>query len=160
MCWPFRFLALALAPKPMPPTPNSGAKRGKGGVLHLRDIRCLQGVSEPALLVRRDAIVVSLDPIKAIITCETAFLVVQEGNPLTHSPMPHHVLSLFEPINQPQISRTSTPTTQNPAPGMDSVLEPLLARLREGNRWAFSKASKSCPNPQSSLPGCLMLPQV
>ena len=75
---------------------GGGHRRGKGGLLHLRDIRCLQGVSEPAILVRRDAIVVSLEPVKAIITCECCFVVLPDG--------------------------------------ADSVLEPLLGRLREGNK--------------------------
>lgn len=50
-----------------------------GVALQLRDIRCLQGVSEPALLVRRGAIVVSLDPIKAIVTCDRCFVVLPYG---------------------------------------------------------------------------------
>ena len=63
---------------------ETGAKRrgqqsDLGVALQLRDIRCLQGVSEPALLVRRGAIIVSLEPVKAIVTCESAYVVIPDG---------------------------------------------------------------------------------
>jgi hypothetical protein len=81
-----RFDLLEECRKSVPPSnaDKNGAKRraqqsNLGVALQLRDIRCLQGVSEPALLVRRGAIIVSLEPVKAIVTCDSAYVVIPDG---------------------------------------------------------------------------------
>jgi hypothetical protein len=42
--------------------------------LQLRDIRCVQSISEPVLFVRKGAIVIAMGPYRAVITKSTAFL--------------------------------------------------------------------------------------
>ena len=51
----------------------------RGAMLQLRDIRALQDVQRPSLMVRAGAIVVSIEPLKAIITHDRSFVVVPEG---------------------------------------------------------------------------------
>ena len=40
---------------------------------------CSKGVSEPALLVRRGCLIVSIDPINAVITATAAFVLPPDG---------------------------------------------------------------------------------
>ena len=51
----------------------------RGAMLQLRDIRALQDVHRPSLMVRVGAIVVSIDPLNAIITHDRAFVMVPDG---------------------------------------------------------------------------------
>ena len=96
-----------------------------GVTLQLRDIRFLQGVSEPALLVRRGAIVVSLDPINAIITHSAGYLLIPDGaDHVRGTP------SLPSLCPVPQRGPPSPPRAY--AECLSQVLEPLLATLREG----------------------------
>ena len=56
------------------------AKEGKAAeMLNFRDMRCLQGITEPVMHVRKGAIVVSMDPIRAVITSSTIFVVLKDG---------------------------------------------------------------------------------
>jgi hypothetical protein len=51
----------------------------RGAVLQLRDIRALQDAHRPSLMVRLGAIVVTIDPLSAIITHDRAFVMVPDG---------------------------------------------------------------------------------
>ena len=51
----------------------------RGAMLQLRDIRALQVAHRPSLMVRIGAIVVSIDPLNAIITHDRAFVMVPDG---------------------------------------------------------------------------------
>jgi hypothetical protein len=88
--------AAAGAPKPQPGSNTGLAKGNKAGQqpgsnsggglfkrvptgalglpLQLRDIRCVQSISEPVLFVRKGAIVIAMGPYRAVITKSTAFL--------------------------------------------------------------------------------------
>ena len=56
-------------------------------MLHFRDMRCLQGITEPVMHVRKGAIVVSTDPIRAVITSNTIFVVLQDGQDAELQPL-------------------------------------------------------------------------
>lgn len=60
---------------------EGGDKLLMGSSLQLRDLRILQGVRGPAVFVRRGAMVVSLEPLHAVITREKGFVVVPEEDP-------------------------------------------------------------------------------
>jgi hypothetical protein len=51
----------------------------RGAVLQLRDIRALQDAHRPSLMVRLGAIIVTIDPLSAIITHDRAFVMVPDG---------------------------------------------------------------------------------
>jgi hypothetical protein len=51
----------------------------KAALLQFRDLRCLQGITEPVIHIRKGAIVVSLDPIRAVITSSNMYVVLHEG---------------------------------------------------------------------------------
>ena len=53
--------------------------RESKAMLHYRDLRCLQGITKPVMHIRKGCIVVSLDPIRAVITSSNMYLVLHEG---------------------------------------------------------------------------------
>jgi len=63
----------------------------RGATLQLRDLRALQDVQRPSLMVRTGAILVSIEPLKAIITRDRAFVVVPEGADDLLEPLLRHV---------------------------------------------------------------------
>uniref|UniRef100_A0A7S0EXJ1 Magnesium transporter n=1 Tax=Hanusia phi TaxID=3032 RepID=A0A7S0EXJ1_9CRYP len=48
-------------------------------VVQLRDIRFVMSKSEPVILIRQGVILVSFDPIKAVISCRKSFVIIPEG---------------------------------------------------------------------------------
>ena len=48
-------------------------------MLQFRDLRCLQGITEPVIHVRKGALIVSLFPIRAIITSSNLYVVLSDG---------------------------------------------------------------------------------
>ena len=54
-------------------------KEKRRTMLQFRDLRCLQGITEPVIHVREGAIVASFDPIRAVITCSRMFVVLHPG---------------------------------------------------------------------------------
>ena len=54
-------------------------KERSRATLQFRDLRCLQGITEPVIHVRDGAVVASFDPIRAVITCANMFVVLHEG---------------------------------------------------------------------------------
>ena len=63
----------------------------RGAALQLRDIRALQDVQRPSLMVRMGAIIVSIEPLNAIITHDRAFVVVPDGADDLLEPLLHRV---------------------------------------------------------------------
>uniref|UniRef100_A0A7S4P2N3 Magnesium transporter n=1 Tax=Guillardia theta TaxID=55529 RepID=A0A7S4P2N3_GUITH len=47
--------------------------------LQFRDLRCLQGISNSVLMVRRGSLVISLDVMRAVVTRGALYIVVQDG---------------------------------------------------------------------------------
>lgn len=54
-------------------------ERESKAILQFRDLRCLQGITEPVIHIRKGAMVVSLDPIRAIITSSNMYVILHEG---------------------------------------------------------------------------------
>lgn len=66
-------------------------RHSRGAALQLRDIRALQEVQRPSLMVRMGAIIVSIEPLNAIITHDRAFVVVPDGADDLLEPLLHRV---------------------------------------------------------------------
>jgi len=70
----------------------SGATADQHGrsraALQLRDLRCLQGISKPVIHVRDGAMVVTFDPIRAVITLSRIFIVLHVDDPELQPLMP------------------------------------------------------------------------
>lgn len=66
---------------------SSSSRTNLGSLVALRDMQVLQIKSEPAILVRRGAILVSLDPIKAIITAHELYVLVPDGSDSVLEPL-------------------------------------------------------------------------
>lgn len=58
---------------------EGGHGRAVGSVVALRDMFVVQSKSEPTILVRRGVILVSLEPLKAIVTADHLYVLVQPG---------------------------------------------------------------------------------
>jgi len=94
-------------------------KHSRGAVLQLRDIRALQDVHHPSLMVRVGAIILSLAPLKAIITQERAFVVVPDGAD-----------SLFEPLLKRIRQETQTPNGAFEFVALEALLVTLVTYYR------------------------------
>jgi hypothetical protein len=70
---------------------NLHLDHSRGAMLQLRDIRALQDVHHPSLMVRIGAILLSMDPLKAIITQDRAFVVVPDGADNLFEPLHRHI---------------------------------------------------------------------
>ena len=57
-----------------------GETEGVGSVASLRDVQVLYSKSEPTILVRRGAVLISLEPVKAVVTALRLVLVVPPGS--------------------------------------------------------------------------------
>ena len=79
-----RFDLLVECRKSVPETAHTGGTplhlgHTHGAMLQLRDIRALQDVQHPSFMVRIGAILVSIEPLNAIITRDRAFVIVPDG---------------------------------------------------------------------------------
>mmetsp|Transcript_21234 Transcript_21234/g.70474 ORF Transcript_21234/g.70474 Transcript_21234/m.70474 type:complete len:459 (-) Transcript_21234:297-1673(-) len=86
-------------------------------VAQLRDIRFVMSKSEPVVLIRQGVILVSFDPIKAVISCSKSFVIIPEGAD-----------EVLEPLKR-RLASAQNDTKLNSIPFEFSCLEAILITL-------------------------------